>query len=176
MNELQKGYQITAAFHYIQQVFVECQKLLLKADNLMAPEWKTVYGNLITRDVSKSLQDPKHWIADAIFRVYENEAGSSTVKGITIAFWGENVDQPVIVAGKIDYADSNKRMHWDLWNAWFAGNDEESETWDLDGHVRTSEMLDFEHIKATKIFALPLIDIRDDEVLMEKIIKPLQLL
>lgn len=39
--------QITLAFQYIQQVLKECQRLIFKIDNLMAPEWNNLYGNRI---------------------------------------------------------------------------------------------------------------------------------
>lgn len=42
-----KGRQITLAFQYIQQVLKECQRLIFKIDNLMAPEWNNLYGNRI---------------------------------------------------------------------------------------------------------------------------------
>ena len=73
MSDIQKGHQITSAFQYIQQVFKECQRLIFKIDNQMAPEWGNLYGNRITKDVSASLQEADRWIVEAIFRVYQND-------------------------------------------------------------------------------------------------------
>lgn len=108
MSDIQKGRQITLAFEYIQQVFRECQRLIFKVDSQMAPEWTNLYGNRITRDVSASLQYPDDWLVEAIFRVYENKNENELVnKVITITFWGEEVEQPIITAGKIVYTDIN---------------------------------------------------------------------
>jgi hypothetical protein len=108
VSDIQKGRQITLAFEYIQQVFRECQRLIFKVDSQMAPEWTNLYGNRITRDVSASLQYPDDWLVEAIFRVYENKNENELVnKVITITFWGEEVEQPIITAGKIVYTDIN---------------------------------------------------------------------
>jgi hypothetical protein len=75
----------------------------------MAPEWTNIYGKRITRDVSTSLQYPDNWLVKAIFCVYENQNEDVSVnKGITITFWGDVVEQPIITAGKIVYTDISK--------------------------------------------------------------------
>ena len=40
-----------------------------------------------------------------------------------ITFWGDDVEQPIITAGKIIYNDIKQRGYWDLWNAWFDRDD-----------------------------------------------------
>ncbi|SCM81000.1 hypothetical protein KL86SPO_31179 [uncultured Sporomusa sp.] len=174
MDIVQKGYQITAAFKYIQKVFNECQRLIFKIDNQMAPEWSTIYGNRITKDVTSSLQDADRWIVEAIFRVYGTNNDQTINKAITISFWGGNIDQPVITAGKITYSDPSKRDHWDLWNIWF--NWEENENRELDGKIKVLMPDGCKYVKEALIFSLPLISITDDETLIEKIIKPLKAL
>ncbi|WP_378956709.1 hypothetical protein [Pelosinus sp. sgz500959] len=175
MENIEKGHQITDAFGYIQQVFNECQRLFLKIDNQMAPEWSTSYGNTITRDVSKSLQDPNRWIIEAIFRVYGNNKDNQINKAITISFWGDDIDQPVITAGKIIYSDLSKRGHWDLWNIWFFWRDiNENNNYELDGKINTFMSEEVKHIQEAQVFSVPLINITDDEALIEKIIKPLK--
>lgn len=175
MSDLQKGYQITSAFRYIQQVFNECQRLLFKIDNHMAPEWSTIYGNRITKDVSASLQEPNRWIIEAVFRVYELNKEQLINKAITISFWGDVVDQPVITAGKIVYRDISKRDHWDLWNVWFHWDDQdEGNLYELNGKINNFKSSECKHIEEAKVFSWPLIDIADEEALVEKIIKPLR--
>lgn len=175
MNDNQKGHQITSAFLYVQQVFKECQRLIFKIDHKLAPEWGNLYGNRITRDVSSSLQDPDRWIVEAIFRVYESSKDSLVNKCITITYWGNDVEQPVITAGKIVYSDTSKRDHWDLWNIWFYWTDtNENNGYELDGKVNYFQSEDCKHIKEAYVFSLPLIDMTDDEAIMEKIIKPLK--
>ena len=174
MDKLQKGYQITQAFRYIQKLFIECQRLFLKVDNHMAPEWITIYGNRITKDVTASLQDPNKWIVESIFRVYGNSQDQAVNKAITISFWGNEIDQPVITVGKIIYSDSSKRDHWDLWRIWFEWEENEERT--LDGKIKILTSKECAYVKEAHIFSLPLIDITNDEILNEKIIKPLKAL
>ncbi len=175
MSDIQKGHQITEAFKFLQQLFKECQRLVFKIDNHLASEWVNVYGNRITRDVSSSLQEPDRWLVEAIFRYYENNKDKSVNKCITITFWGDDVDQPLITAGKIVYSDVQKRNHWDLWNIWFSwSEDNEDNHYEPNGEINTFHSEECKYIKEAQIFSLPLISITDDEVLMEKIIKPLK--
>lgn len=175
MNNSEKGHQMTSAFRYIQQVFNECQRLIFKVDNQMAPEWKNIYGNRITRDVTASIQDPDGWLVEAIFRAYESSKDKMVNKCITITFWGEEVDQPVITAGEIIYSDIDKRNHWDLFNTWFFWEDtNENNKYELDGKVNYFQSKDCNYIKEAYVFSWPLASITDEEALKEKIIKPLK--
>ena len=175
MSDTQKGNQITLAFQYIQQVFRECQQLIFKIDSLLAPEWSNLYGNRITKDVSASLQEAKRWIVEAIFRVYENENNNLVNKCITITFWGDDVEQPIVTAGKIIYSDFSKRDHWDLWNVWFSWADvNKDNNYEMDGKVNHFKSEEFKYIEEAYVFSWPLISITDDSELIEKIIKPLK--
>jgi hypothetical protein len=175
VSDIQKGHQITLAFQYIQQVFKECQRLIFKIDNQLAPEWGNLYGNRITKDVSASLQEADRWIVEAIFRVYQNNKDKLVNKCITITFWGDEVEQPIITAGKIVYSDIEKRDHWDLWNIWFSWTDaNEDNNYELDGKVNHFRSEECKYIDEAYVFSLPLINITDDEALIEQIIKPLK--
>lgn len=167
------GNEILKVFQYVQQVFRECQQLIVKLDGLMAPEWKPVYGSRITRDVTSSLNDPEHWLVEAIFRIYESN-DSSVNKGITITFWG-NIQEPVITIGEITYTDVSKRGHWDLWYSWFEFEDEKISIDDrkLDGSILELTPKDYDYIKRVKMFSLPLVEIQNDNDVENKIYKEL---
>lgn len=178
MSDIQKGCQITSAFHYIQQVFRECQRLISKIDNQMDPEWVVnVLGNTITRGVSVSLEKPEEWIVKAVLRVYRNnskEPIDKSIKGIIITFWGDKVEQPIITAGKLIYSNIANSDPWDLWNIWFEWLDKNKNHEVLDGTDDPFCPEKYEYIDETQFFSLPLVSITDDEVLMEKIIQPLK--
>lgn len=175
MNDIDKGHQMTLAFLYIQRVFNECQRLILKIDNQLAPEWKNIYGNRITRDVTANIQDPDRWLVEAIFRSYESDGDKMINKGITITFWGDDIEEPIITAGKIIYSDIEKRNHWDLWHIWFYWDDiNENNEYMLDGRMNIFQPKDRNYIKEAYVFSLPLVNITDEEALVEKIIKPLK--
>ncbi|MCW3490218.1 hypothetical protein [Dethiobacter alkaliphilus] len=175
MSGTPKGQQITLAFNYIAQVFKECQRLIFKVDNHMAPEWKYLYGNRITKGVSANLQEPEDWLVRGIFRYYERAEDQFINKGITIAFWDDDINEPIITAGKIAYNDPGRKDHWDLWCIWheWAWLNENNKP-NPDGskhHFQPPE--GSEYIKEAQAFSWPLVDISDDEKLMEKIILPL---
>lgn len=175
MSDIQKGRQITLAFQYIQQVFRECQRLIFKIDNQMAPEWGNLYGNRITKDVTSNLQEPDWWLVEAIFRIYQNNSNERINKGITITFWGDEVEQPIITVGKIVYSDIDKRDYWDLWSIWFEWTDEnEDNDYELNGRVNHFRSEECKYIEEAYVFSLPLISITDDDVLIEKLINPLK--
>lgn len=171
------GKEITKVFRYVQQVFRECQQLIYKTDNLMAPEWKVVYGSRITRDVTSSIYDPDRWLVEAIFRVYESE-DKLIAKAITISFWGEDdleIKEPIITAGKIVYTDLDKREHWDLWDAWFRWeNDNKENEYKRDGTVITFNSKERDYISEAKLFSYPLVSITNDDELEKKIVSVLR--
>ena len=174
MNENQKGYIITKAFNYLQQVCRECQRIIYKIDSQMDQEWKNIYGNRITSEVSASLKEPDWWIIQAIFRMYENKENTLVNKGVNIGFWDEDIKEPIIIAGKIVYNDISKRNHWDLWYIWFDWNNTlKTNDYKADGTIYSFQSDECPYIKEAKVFSLPLINIKDDKVLMESIIKPL---
>ena len=141
----------------------------------MAPEWGNLYGKRITKDVSASLQEAERWIIEAIFRVYENEIDKLVNKCITITFWGDDVEQPIITVGKIIYSDLSKRDHWDLWRIWFSWTDiNKDNIYEMDGRVNYFKSDECKHIEEAYVFSWPLISITDDTELMDKIIMSLK--
>jgi hypothetical protein len=175
MMEKVNGTEITNVFMYLQQLFRECQQMIYKADRLMSPEWVCRYGNRITRDVSSSLAEPNKWLIQSIFRVYENDKESNVIKVITITFWGNEVNEPIITAGKIVYSDIQRRSDWDLWDIWFRwADDNEKNDYELDGIVYNFTTQECNYIKEAKVFSCPLVSIENDSELECKIINVLK--
>lgn len=177
MIDITKGHQISAAFEYINQVFNECQRIIFKIDNQMAPEWKNLFGNRIVKNTSSSLQEPDRWLLDAIFRFYEGKEDKMVNKCVVLTFWGDEIEQPVITVGKIIYSDIDRRNHWDLYWLWFVWDDtseNENNEWELDGKINVIQSEDCKYIKEAHVFSWPLVSITDEDTLIEKIIKPLK--
>lgn len=167
------GTEILKVFQYVQQIFRECQQLIIKLDSLMAPDWSPLYGNRITRDVTSSLYDPNRWLVEAIFRIYESK-DQKINKGITISFWSDyKIEEPVITVGELIYSDLNQRQHWDLWKVWFEDEAEPLEKRTLDGSVLEFSPKDYGYIKTAKVFSLPLVEIQNDKDVENKIYKRL---
>lgn len=113
-------------------------------------------------------------MVEAISKMYEHKNDSLVNKGINITFWGEDVEEPIITAGVIVYNDISKRHHWDLWSVWYEwSNNLINDEYKADGTIYLFQSDEYPHIKEAKVFSLPLISITNDEILTEKIIKPL---
>ncbi|MFW6029966.1 MAG: hypothetical protein ACOCRO_06890 [Halanaerobiales bacterium] len=161
-----KGNEITKVFNYVQQIFRETQRIFVKLDNLMEPEWKSVWGNRITRDVTSHLQYPEKWLVQAVFRMYESD-DKYVNKGVTITYWGD-IQEPIITVGEISYSDLNSRNHWDLWNAWFMWESDNEEMLS-DGTIYTFNPEEISYIDKVSISSFPLVSIETDKDIEEKI-------
>ncbi|TET40104.1 MAG: hypothetical protein E3J66_07345 [Dehalococcoidia bacterium] len=161
------GENIGLAFRYIQQIFKETAQLMRKLDGLMGKDWRPTYGNRTTRDVTSHIDDPDYWLVEASFRIYDSTNEPNTKKGITVVYWGENIDQPILIVGKMDYIlDSTtqrpkRQHHWDLWDAWFERDYEERKT---DGTVyQVKYEREDDYVEEARVFAIPLISIQSED-------------
>lgn len=167
------GRNMKLAFRYIQQIFKETAQLMRKLDNLMGKDWIPTYGNRTTRDVTSHLDSPEYWLVEASFRIYDSINEPNVKKGITVVYWPEEYDEPILIAGKIDYVlDSEtgkpkQQQHWDLWGAWFVKDYEERKT--NSTIYQTTYQLDDDYIKEARVFAIPLVSIQAEDDIRTKI-------
>lgn len=167
------GRNMGLAFRYIQQVFKETAQLMKKLDSLMGKDWIPTYGNRTTRDVTSHIDDPEYWLVEASFRIYDSKNEPSIKKGITVVYWGKNVDEPILIVGKMRYIlDSATGRpkglgHWDLWDAWFERDYEGKQT---DGTVyQIKYEQEGDYIEDAKVFAIPLVSIQSEDDIKTKI-------
>lgn len=163
-----RGRNVTLAFEYVQQVCTETAQLMRKLDDLMGAGWESRYDNRTTKEVTSHLGHPRHWLVRASFRIYEGRGEPSLRKGITVVYWGNGIEQPILIGGQIDYIihDESGRLeddHWDLWSAWF---EEEPEDKKIDGTIYRVEPDDpplTDRVRRARVFALPLVSIHSEE-------------
>ncbi len=169
------GKRIGLAFRYIQQIFKETSQLMQKLDTLMGKDWSSAYGSRTTKEVTSQLGSPEGWLVEASFRIYNSKKESNIRKGITVAYWSKEIEEPILVAGKLDYIldDQTGRPkaedHWDLWFAWFEENYEKKRT---DGSVHEGKPEDShlrDYIREVKVFAIPLVSIQSEADIKTKI-------
>lgn len=171
------GKKITETFHYIQQIFVESAQLIVHMDKQFNKdfinEWNYTYGNRITRSVSSDINNPKSWIPQAIFRLYEKKSNKNIKIGITIEYWVEPVEQPILVGGKLEYIDAQTSSdHWDMWYSWFESEPKEKKIDGKEKYYLTPENNKIkEYIKKATLFAIPLTEIHTTEDIENKIYK-----
>lgn len=167
------GRNMTLAFKYIQQIFKETAQLMRELDKLMGRDWKSTYGNRTTINVTSHLTDPENWLVAASFRIYDSINEPNVKKGITVPYWPEKCDQPILIAGKIDYIlDSEtgkpkQQDYWDLWRAWFSEDYDERE---INGTIyQTKYQPEDDYIKEAIVFAIPLVSIQGEDDIRTKI-------
>ena len=85
---------------------------MTKLDDLMAAEWTPTYGNRITRDVTSHLAHPDDWLVRAVFRIYDSGESPGVRKGISIAYWGNRLEQPILIGRRLDYIVPGSSCGW----------------------------------------------------------------
>jgi hypothetical protein len=173
--EAKLGTQMTLAFQYIQQIFRETAQLMATLDDLMGADWTPTYGNRTTRDVTSHLAHPDDWLVRAVFRIYDSREHPGVRKGISIAYWGNGLEQPILIGGRLDYtvpegADELDVLgYWDLSNAWF---EEDPEDKRIDGsiyQVDPSEPPRKDHIRGAHVFGIPLASVESEDDIRTKV-------
>ncbi len=173
------GKNMGLAFRYVQQIFKETAQLMRQLDSLMGKDWMPTYGNRTTKEVTSHLGWPENWLVEASFRIYDYKIEPSIRKGITVAYWGKEIEEPILIAGKMNYILDEKTGkpktddHWDLWRTW---SEEDYGNKKIDGsihHVTPEESPLKEYIKTAEVFALPLVAIQSEDDIKTKIYEPL---
>jgi len=169
------GRNIALAFRYIQQIFKETSQLMKKLDSLMGKDWIPTYGNRTTKEVTSQLAYPESWLVQGSFRLYSSRKEPSIRKGITIAYWSDEIEEPILIAGKLNYildettGRPKAEDHWDLWYAWF---EKDFEKKIIDGSVQKVKIEATplrDYIREAKAFAIPLVSIQSETDIKTKL-------
>lgn len=160
MEASERGIEVNNVFKYARQVLQQVHHILKDSDSLMEPEWYPVEMEI--SDLSLDLDEPESWLIKNAVRVYESN-NEYIQKIITIILWGDDLEVPVIIAGKAEYTDLEERNPWDLWYAW---TNTENKS---DGST-------FEYTNTSKVtfFSYPLTLIESRNEVEQKIILPLK--
>jgi len=166
------GSNMVLSFRYIQQIFKETAQLMRKLDSLMGKDWTPTYGNRTTRDVTSHIEDPEYWLVQASFRIYDSAHEPSIKKGITVVYWSEDTEEPILIAGKLDYVLNpttgrpNNHYHWDLWDAWYYIEEEKT----ISGTIYHREYQgENDYLKEAYTLAIPLVTIQSEDDIRTRI-------
>ncbi len=167
MRETEVGKNVGKALSAIASLHSQVGKLLRDCDSLF-PEFESVYGNEVTRDLSRSI-DRGFWMAEGVYRFWRKDARS--VVGLTIIFWSTEepgkIEEPILVVGRVEY--SEEPIDLDPWPLWHV-----QRKWDESGALgRVVELSRPEDgIAQLKSISIPLYDIErleDLKSLFEKL-------
>src|SRR5438128_10314836 len=115
------GRKITKAFQAILEVHRSASRLLLDCDGTIGRGRSSIFGNVVTRDLSKSVNDPDLWMPCGLFRFYAKDEMPGLVDGLTIYYWNNPplCEEPLLIAGRIKYREGSVCEAWDLWYTFF---------------------------------------------------------
>jgi hypothetical protein len=177
LNNSDLGRNMELVFEYVQQIFKETAQLMKKLDSLMpvGKDWMPTYGNRTTKEVTSHLEEPERWLVEASFRIYDSKKDPAVKKGITITYWGEDIDQPILIGGKIVYKLDGQRKgpvrddHWDLWSLWFQEGEGKHITYGNIFKVVPQETNLKDYIQEAVVFAIPLASVCSEDDVKNKI-------
>ena len=157
---------------YMEQFFREVAQVIQKIDEDMKKEgWEHLYRSTVTAGLSKDLGQPDQWLPYWNFRIYSKNRKSNLIKAVSICYDSDKVEQPIIIAGLVEY--KKPRNDWnDYWAFWYLWLEDENKSKKLDGTVyqlKSSDKDYKEMVKRAKAFAYNIVDIKNEDDIKTKI-------
>lgn len=166
------GKKIGLAFQAIYGLNREVSKLFRDCDSTIGKGKQSVFGNYVTKALSKAIDNPGYWIPGGIFRYYASKESPTLVEGLMVYYWDDppQHDEPLLIVGQVNYRldeTTSTPMHckpWDLWYAYF----------DWCEHPRLSEVMSLKRapteggrVDWLKVCAVPLYSVTSTEQVTE---------
>ena len=187
MNDTQNS-PIKNLFDSLLRLYKQAQLLLMDGDRLMGERgWKSMHNNA-PAEFSNSLVSPHRWFARWIQRFYMpatiegEESFIDRILFISIHFASDietglqtNVDEPLIVAGRLIYEEpmtlkkADKNYEYWMCKYWFIGTEHDT----LKGWRKTGQSQKIKTVKGSETFSVPLYNITSSEKLKELVTEPL---
>jgi len=178
------GKNILSLVKQIRNLCEETSLLLRTVDERMEKKGWDSYNNTSIAYSSASVQNPKQWFPDTLFRFYKNSRYENILLFVSIIldddFWGqyvEKITEPLITVGCFDFGRGNKvGEKWEYYYAklyGYLGNRKDQ------GEVRESPQGWKEEFgkgwlpEYYKCFGLPLTSITNAQDIESKIVEPL---
>ena len=123
------GRKITKAFQAILEVHRNASRLLLDCDGTIGKGRSSIFSNVVTRDVSATVNYPDAWMPCSLFRFYDaKDEMPGLIEGLTIYYWDDPplCEEPLLIGGRIKYRQGSACEHWDLWSAFFKWQEDRS--------------------------------------------------
>ena len=176
------GENILKLVKQIRNLCENTSLLLRTVDEKMEKEGWESYSNTAISNSSASVQNPKQWFPDILFRFYTNNSHENMLLFVSIIldddFFGDyKITEPIITAGCFDFGRSFKVVEdWDYYYARLYGYLKNRKD---QGEIHESspgwqEELDKKYWRAEsyKCFWLPLTSITNVQVIESKIVEP----
>lgn len=171
------GKRVGNAFNAIYRLHLDTGKLLQDCDGSIGKGLTSLFGNVVTRDLSKAIYDPGFWMPGGVYRFYDaSKSGQGLVEGVTIYYWDAPPlhDEPLFILAQMKYrvgdgdsAEPPDCREWDIWESYF--------TWNTDHQcgkvIRLNDVGDG-RLEWVKVISAPLYSIKsikDVEQMMSKV-------
>lgn len=157
MKETDYGKRVMNGLRAINSMHTQVRLLFKDCDSLFRG-YRSLYGNIATREVSGTIQYGP-WMTQGAYRFWHKP--SEPVPAITVILFSEEdseiLEEPVFVAGllkyRVDVNENSDQRWWDLWKAFFdwAPVKASGKVFSLDGPARDVE---WARIVAVPLFSL----------------------
>ena len=115
------GKKVTMALHAVRRLHSDTSKLLVDCDKKRYAEGcYSVFENVATRDLTYNV-NAEYWMAQAVYRYYANDAKPGLVEALTVCFFDERIDEPILLTAQFQYQVAANELVKDLcaaWDAW----------------------------------------------------------
>jgi len=125
------GKKAALAIAAVRQLHSDTSRLLIDCDKEIGAGAGSYFGSAVTRDLTYAV-NPDCWMAEAVFRYYQDQAEPFTYRGVTVCFFdraepvsdgvSRQIPEPLLILGVLKYkptTDAAKPEHWDLWSSYF---------------------------------------------------------
>ncbi|MHA1941414.1 MAG: hypothetical protein ACW97P_06780 [Candidatus Hodarchaeales archaeon] len=173
------GQNILELFQQARRICEQVALLLRSQEAQMEKKaWKTDRSTGVS-DLSYSIKYPTWWIPIVVFRLYKNENYPNKLAFASVLLdnhWDNeySLTEPLVTAGFFDYGNEEVNGDWQYSFARIYGYLYKNQNWEANGEPFSFDraMLSSSHkgnFKNGKVFALPLVSIKNDKEIKSKI-------
>ena len=113
------GKKITTALRAVRQLHGDTSKLLVDYDKKRFTEGcYSVFENNATRELTYNVK-AQYWMAQYVYRYYAKKSTPGLVEGLTVCFFRENIDEPILATAQIQYRLAGDTLPCDAWDIWY---------------------------------------------------------
>jgi len=179
------GKNILKLLKQIRDLCENTSLLLQTVDERMEKEGWESYSNTAIAWSSASVQNPKQWFPDTLFRFYTNNSHENILLFVSIILgddlrgqYGEEITEPLITAGCFDFGRSFKVVDdWDYYYAKLYGylknRKDQGEIHESAPGWQEKWGKKYWRAESYKCFGLPLTSITNPQDIETKIVEPL---
>jgi len=174
------GPNILELFKQTRKICEQVALLLSSQEAQMEiKDWKIDRRNTAISDMSWSIKYPSWWIPFVVFRFYQNENYPTKLVFVSVllddhAYDEYSLEEPLVTTGFFDYGEEKVDGSWEYSYARIFGYLSKKHNLEHNGEPFSFDrsMLSSSHkgnYKSGKVFALPLVSIKNDKEIKSKI-------